>query len=64
MTDSIIEIQKVKVQPPEWQVTLHLYVCQYVQEWGNTCMCDSTSEGGETLVRATVRLRVGKHLYV
>ena len=30
---------QVRMQIPEWQVTLHLYVWQFVQVWGNSCTC-------------------------
>ena len=37
MTNSIIEIPEVRVQQQEWRVTLHLYVREYVQVWGDGC---------------------------
>ena len=35
--NSITEIPEVGVQLPEWWATLHLYVGQCVQVWGNSC---------------------------
>ena len=35
MTNSTIEIPEVRVQLPEWQETVHLYVQQTVQMCGN-----------------------------
>ena len=37
MTNSIAEIPEDRMQLPEWWVTLHLCVGQYVQVWGNSC---------------------------
>ena len=36
-TNSIIKISQVGMQLPQWWVTLHLYVGQYVQVQGNGC---------------------------
>ena len=33
-----MEIPKDGAHLLEWHVTLHLYVQQYVQVWGNSCM--------------------------
>ena len=37
LTNIVVEIPEVRVQLPEWHVTLGLYVQQYVQVWGNDC---------------------------
>ena len=37
MTNSITEISEAGVQLTERRITLHLYVWQYEQVWGNGC---------------------------
>ena len=41
MTNTITEIPEGGVQLPERQVTLHLYIWQYVQVWGSDCTLPS-----------------------